>query len=423
VKNSAIAWIAGAIAFASLAGIGATSAATTDVTLVVNGQPTALRTNSGTVTSLLSSHDITVGAHDAVSPAPSTHLSDGMTVTVLYGRQLDVTIDGNSQELWTVGTTVGGVLDDLGLTDPGLTVTPDPSTPITGDGVAIVVNTPKLVSITADGQTTSLQTTSGTVGSLLAARGVTLDSNDRVSPDLATPLVDGLNIVVQRVTTTQETVTVPVPFTTQQVVNASLAKGKTQIQTQGVNGSKNQTWSVTMVDGDEESRTLVSETVTKQPVTQVEQVGTKVAAPRPAPTVNTGNSAATNNTNSSSVVAYIRSINPGNAIINLFASQVGKAYVYGATGPNAFDCSGLIYYVYHNNFGYNIPRTAYAQGQSGTQIAWANIQPGDVIYSTGHIGVYVGGGLMIHAATPGQGVIVSSAAAYQARGYHVARLG
>jgi len=421
VKNLAIAWIAGGIAFASLAGIGATSAATSDVTLIVNGQSTTIRTGSDTVASLLSSRDVALGAHDSVTPSASTKLSEGMTVTVLYGRSLNVTIDGTPEQIWSVGTTVGAVVDGLGLTQAGVAVSPAPATPVTGDGVAIVVTTPKLVSITADGQTTTLQTTEATVGTLLSARGVTLSPSDRVTPDLATPVTDGLAITVQRVTTTQQEVTVPIPFTTTQTYSASIAKGTTTVQTQGVDGSKTQTWSVTLVDGDEESRTLVSEAVTTPPVTQVELVGTKVAAPRVNPPSTSG-STATNNTKDSSVVSYIRSINPGNAIINLFASQVGKAYVYGATGPNAFDCSGLIYYVYHNNFGYNIPRTAWAQGQSGTQISWANIQPGDLIYSSGHIGVYVGGGLMIHAATPGQGVIVSSAAAYQARGYRVARL-
>ena len=205
MKNSVIAWIAGATALVSAAGMGAASIATTDVTLVVDGHSTSLRVDSATVNTLLAQRDIAVGEHDEVTPAPATQLTDGMTITVQYGRQFDITIDGVSQTKWAVGTTVGGVLDDLGLTDPDNDVSPLRTTPVTGDGVAIVVNTPKLATVTVDGQSMTTESTLNSVGALLSAQGITLGPDDRVTPDTTTALTDGIQIMVQRVTTTQET--------------------------------------------------------------------------------------------------------------------------------------------------------------------------------------------------------------------------
>jgi cell wall-associated NlpC family hydrolase len=99
-------------------------------------------------------------------------------------------------------------------------------------------------------------------------------------------------------------------------------------------------------------------------------------------------------------------------------AQLGKPYVYGAAGANAFDCSGLVKWA----FGGNIPRTAYAQGLSGTPVNPANMQPGDIVYTSYHIGIYVGNGKMVHAATPATGVIMDDVNLYLAQGYKVSRL-
>jgi cell wall-associated NlpC family hydrolase len=107
-----------------------------------------------------------------------------------------------------------------------------------------------------------------------------------------------------------------------------------------------------------------------------------------------------------------------NGAVNRAMAQLGKPYVYGAAGANAFDCSGLVKWA----FGGNIPRTAYAQGLSGTPVNPANMQPGDIVYTSYHIGIYVGNGKMVHAATPATGVIMDDVNLYLAQGYKVSRL-
>ncbi|MCL2317178.1 MAG: ubiquitin-like domain-containing protein, partial [Actinomycetia bacterium] len=148
MKQSLIAVLAGATTLASLAGVGVSAAVTHNVTLIVDGQPSVVRTTAPSVYSLLESRHIAASIDDSVTPPPATPITDGMTVTVDYGRQVDVTIDGAPLSLITTALTVDGTLASLNLTDPTYQVTPDRSTRITDEGLAITVATSKVVSLT-----------------------------------------------------------------------------------------------------------------------------------------------------------------------------------------------------------------------------------------------------------------------------------
>lgn len=105
------------------------------------------------------------------------------------------------------------------------------------------------------------------------------------------------------------------------------------------------------------------------------------------------------------------STNKVQAVIDLAHKQLGKPYVWGAEGPNSFDCSGLIYYVYKNAAGITLPRTSSAQYSAGVAVSRSNLKEGDLIFSstdgTGnitHVAIYVGDGQMIHAPRNGKNV-------------------
>ena len=105
------------------------------------------------------------------------------------------------------------------------------------------------------------------------------------------------------------------------------------------------------------------------------------------------------------------STNKVQAVIDLAHKQLGKPYVWGAEGPNSFDCSGLIYYVYKNAAGITLPRTSSAQYSAGVAVSRSNLKAGDLIFSstdgTGnitHVAIYVGDGQMIHAPRNGKNV-------------------
>ncbi|MFF9089469.1 NlpC/P60 family protein [Streptomyces sp. NPDC014991] len=82
--------------------------------------------------------------------------------------------------------------------------------------------------------------------------------------------------------------------------------------------------------------------------------------------------------------------------------KLGSPYVWGATGPNAFDCSGLVQAAYRSA-GVSLPRTTYAQIDAGRRVSRSELQPGDLVFfysGISHVGIYVGGGQMIHAPNP-----------------------
>lgn len=100
-------------------------------------------------------------------------------------------------------------------------------------------------------------------------------------------------------------------------------------------------------------------------------------------------------------------------IVKLAYSLVGRPYVYGGTTVNGFDCSGFVQYLYRQN-GYSIGRSVKNQINNGYEVSYSDIRPGDILIwgydrsSVTHSAIYVGDGIMIHAANPSQGVIVSN---------------
>lgn len=123
----------------------------------------------------------------------------------------------------------------------------------------------------------------------------------------------------------------------------------------------------------------------------------------------------------------IPSVIPGSTIgekaVYLASLQKGKPYVYGATGPYSFDCSGLVQYVFRQ-LGRNLPRTAEAQYEASVHVAQSAKQPGDLIFfgspgSIYHVGIYAGNGYMW--AAPETGGVVSLRPIYSST-YHVGRI-
>jgi len=125
-------------------------------------------------------------------------------------------------------------------------------------------------------------------------------------------------------------------------------------------------------------------------------------------------------------VASRGSISKGTQIVNYAYKFLGKPYVYGAAGPNAFDCSGLTQYVF-SHFGINLSRTTYTQVGEGTKVNKSDLKAGDLVFfntqgSTSHVGIYIGNGEFIHAPRTGKPVMVSSLSdGYYSQKYSTAR--
>ena len=117
-----------------------------------------------------------------------------------------------------------------------------------------------------------------------------------------------------------------------------------------------------------------------------------------------------------------------NKVISVAKAQIGKPYVWGATGPDSFDCSGLTYYAYKNGADITLPRNSKSQATAGKYVAKSDLQPGDLVFfNTGgsgisHVGIYIGNNEMVHAPSSGKNVqIVKITYSYWVNSYVTAR--
>ncbi|MFJ5924092.1 NlpC/P60 family protein [Kitasatospora sp. NPDC092948] len=101
------------------------------------------------------------------------------------------------------------------------------------------------------------------------------------------------------------------------------------------------------------------------------------------------------------------------AALNAAVSRIGSPYVYGSTGPASFDCSGLMYWAWRQA-GVTLPRTSQGQASAGRRVSLAEARPGDLVIffkDRHHVGMYAGGGVVVHAPHPGARVRYESVGA------------
>lgn len=109
----------------------------------------------------------------------------------------------------------------------------------------------------------------------------------------------------------------------------------------------------------------------------------------------------------------VPAFDPGRAVLQAAESRIGAPYRYGGSGPDAFDCSGLVSYAY-GQVGIAVPRTAAEQYVRATPVERRELRPGDLVFfrlsgrDVGHVGIYVGGDRFVHAPQSGGHVRVAS---------------
>ncbi|MGS2588519.1 C40 family peptidase [Streptomyces hebeiensis] len=123
-------------------------------------------------------------------------------------------------------------------------------------------------------------------------------------------------------------------------------------------------------------------------------------------------SSSSSSSGSSASSAVSQATGSAAAVIAFAQAQVGDAYVLGSTGPNAWDCSGLVGAAY-KQIGVDLPRVSQDQSTAGTQVSLDNLQPGDILYwgsagSAYHTAIYIGDGKFVGAQNPSTGVVERS---------------
>lgn len=221
--------------------------------------------------------------------------------------------------------------------------------------------------------------------------GATEDT--KIQPDQIIKLVDStpyLTVVSEGTYKGPEAI----PYDVVTKTDNSLNVGQTKVIKKGSNGSKLVTYSYVQENGIDVSKQVLDEKIIQTPVNQEIAKG---PSSRPV----TVASAASRGNNGSST------------IVNRALSFQGTPYVFGGTTRSGFDCSGFTKYIYSSS-GISLPRTSYAQFDSGVSVSKNNLRPGDLVFfstyakGASHVGIYSGGGRFVHASNPRSGVKTSS---------------
>ena len=251
--------------------------------------------------------------------------------------------------------------------------------------------------------------------------GVSVSDLQRANPDIEDEIIQPGDIIkigqqeklLTILTKEQAEYTKEIPFETEVKEDKNLEKGKTKVIQEGEKGEKKITALVIREDGQEISREIISEEEVKEPVKRIEAKGTK-ERPRPQPTSSRSSNKSSSKSSSQKVAAPSKKGNvTGSDIANYAKKFVGYPYKWGTAGPNSFDCSGFTYYVY-KQFGIDIKTTgSVAQRKVGRKVSKSELKPGDIVCFTspsasGHVGIYIGNGNMVHASGKKSGVKISN---------------
>ncbi len=275
--------LAGALVAASTLGVIGTGALVSylhkEPILAVDGVETQLGGFYGDVEDVLNAQGIELGEHDVVIPSLETGVEDGDIITVNYARPLELVVDGVSTTYWVTENNLAAALATLGFDTNNIGASHELSSAVSRDGLRVEIRMPKAITVTADGTTHEVNSTAPTVADALVELNITLDEDDRLSPEATTPLTADLAITVQRVSVEEVTRTEEIPFETTETKDDTLDKGTTEVDTEGVVGERSIVERITTVDGQVESTEEISNTVVTEPVTKEVRVGTKTSTP------------------------------------------------------------------------------------------------------------------------------------------------
>ena len=250
------------------------------ITLNVDGKASSVQSFGGTVEQVVKSANLELKPGDRVSPSLDATVQNGTVININQAKEVKVSLDGAEKTVNTTAQDVEDLVTELGVASASSVSAPKDAT-LALAGSYVSISTPKTVSIVADGKVNTATTTAPTVGKVLEDSGVTLGANDRTSQPANANVVNNMVIKVSRVDTSQTAVTSEdVPFQTVTAENADMLKGEKEVTQAGAAGKLERTFKLVLVDGREASRTLVSENVAVQPVTEKVTVGTK---DKPAP--------------------------------------------------------------------------------------------------------------------------------------------
>jgi len=327
---------------AALAVVGTTAAYATrgeTVTLSLDGEEQQVTTTADTVGQVLDAEGVELGEHDLVAPDVDEPVEEGSAISVRYGRQVELTVDGETETHWVNATTVGEALAQIGPTYDAARLSANRSLPIDRGGLDLEVVTPKRLTLVLGAKKPVKQAVKAvTVEEALDQLGVKVEKRDRVRPGMDHVLSDGDKVVfVNFKVLTQDVKGESIDFETVTREDDTAEEGTENVVREGATGARDVTYRIIKKNGEVVKQRVVSADVTKAPVSRVVEVGTKEPEPEPEP-------AAPNFAGGSTVwdsLAACESggnwaINTGNGYYGGLQFNLGTWQAYGGTGlPSA----------------------------------------------------------------------------------------
>jgi uncharacterized protein YabE (DUF348 family) len=251
------------------------------VSLYVDGQKRVINTQAKTVGDLLRDSNIKLDAGDMVEPTADTAIPNGFfNVNIYRARPIVVRDQGQVYQFSSAYQSAHLLAEQAGLQlypedayDMSVVTNfVDPA----GIGVQVTVKRAVPFTVHVDGQSKTIRTQAGTVGDALAGGGIKLGLKDTISVPLDSDLLANETVTITRVADVTATLTEPIAFSTQTIIDPTMLKGKTVVQTAGVTGARTAQWQIHYQNGVETHRSLLQLISQLDPVTQVIIVGTKV---------------------------------------------------------------------------------------------------------------------------------------------------
>lgn len=234
-----------------------------DVTIDVNGQQMDLVTMSNSVEGALKQAGIRIGPDDLIVPSPSERLTRTESIKVRSAKSVAVVVDGQEKTIKSTALTVDELVSEIGSEIGGVNegdlLSKGRDTVIPADGMKLDITRPKVVSINDGGDVTYTQMAASNVGDLLRRRNINLNPEDVVTPSITSPVKAGMDVRIDRVRTDQVRETVPFEAPANYKDDATAFEGDEVVEEAGTPGSKEVKRSIRIVNGKEESNTVISE--------------------------------------------------------------------------------------------------------------------------------------------------------------------
>jgi uncharacterized protein YabE (DUF348 family) len=246
------------------------------VTLQVNGEELKIKTHAHTVGNLLSEQEIEVTEHDLVTPSVNTSIEDGLSIRWEQSKQVAIQVNQERTSIWTTNGTVGEVLAVAGIE---VTEHDDVNPSLVeklGKENKITVNKAFEVTLSDGGEEKSVWSTSTTVADFLKRENIQLSDDDRITGNAEEFLKPGSVVEVVRVEKVTDVVEEPASFAVETRNDPSLLKGREKIVQEGKKGTVSREFEIVKENGQEVSRKLLAEKVIAEPQKKIVAVGSQV---------------------------------------------------------------------------------------------------------------------------------------------------